>query len=1274
MKYVLTSVLIVLSFSSLLGVNFYSRGSAYYLNNLDSWRTNRDGSGSPPGSFTADNQVFYVQNTHAMTASAKWTVSGTNSYVIVENGGQITTGLFDHQITGRVNNGGTYKVTNDTYSNLGWGGNGYLEDNSTFIINPTGGTISFKDKVSYGNLTVTSGIADISGDSEGFEVRGTLLLNGGVFEGAQTEAQVLSIANIHVQSGSFYGSDGAGDASYNISGNVTVTGGGFYGSTGSGVCTYNIGGNLSISGGSFYGSYRNSNDLAANVYNIYGSFTHTAGYYYAVNRVQGGYPSYTLYGTGKNLGLGDLSQDSYACHSIEIASSASYTMTANVPMGSSKTFSLRGSLDAGSYQLKATGASVLFRIYGTIKTANPNGLNGSTATTFSSTNNPTVDLWAPLECTVEYTASSSQTITPRTDYRNLTISGAGTKTINGAVTVATAFSIGGPLSINASTISSGSLAVNASVTVNAGVTIYINGSMSGNSTISGGNVTIGGSGSQLTLRALNVNNITLNRALGSRMYANVQTVNLVLTQGTFEIGDYTFTITGTVSGSGSWAGGNNSKLTVGGSGSSFYLPAGMVLHTLSCSRSPAVVMNGNLTLKDLNLLTGELKVMPNNTLSVSGTMYWTSGVLTSSYTSTTVMAAGSTNGDIYPFNDGNLTIECSGRTCTLGGSMSVQTLTLNSGTLSIGGNLLTIVSALLPNGGILQGGTSSKLGINSTSYDVSIPSVVLNTLYQGGDHTYLDGHMTVDDIYLLRGVLDLDQTQLTIQRNISFVSTNEPVPSIIGGPGSALNYYSSNPDPQILPPFDLGSLNVNSAGGCIMGYASSVQQQIGLLGGNVDPNGMLDMVSGTTINRTQGMFASAPEFGESVNVMYFGTLSTGPEMPVADGVLSQLMLMGGGTRLTATQDIYLEDTLAMGPDCTLITNGHTLFMEPHTMVNAGFRALIFGTVQQNISINGIDAPYLGIQIDPGIEITGFSITHLPDAQSSGNGTGILRTWDIQGTPSAPVNLTFIWDITADNGIEFSPLNRALIYYRDEGPWTQAGNPQDVSMMIPRRIVVETPHFSQWTIGSEDNTLPVVLSAFTATINAQNNVCLLWQTQSETNMQGFYIYRAPNSDLEQAMIVSPLVPATNTSSTQTYMFTDAGLYEDGVYFYWLQSLDLNGESQFHGPVTVYFSVNGTGPEAPPIPLITSLKAIYPNPFNPVAFISYDLAKSENVSFYICNSRGQIIRTLEPGDTQPGTHRIEWDGRDERGVVCGTGVYIIRMRSGTNVYSMKAVLMK
>ncbi|NDP26126.1 MAG: T9SS type A sorting domain-containing protein [Flavobacterium sp.] len=61
----------------------------YYYNGIgsltatDSWGFNPDGSGSGPINFTSDNQQFFIRNTTAVTTSAAWIVSGTNSKIIL---------------------------------------------------------------------------------------------------------------------------------------------------------------------------------------------------------------------------------------------------------------------------------------------------------------------------------------------------------------------------------------------------------------------------------------------------------------------------------------------------------------------------------------------------------------------------------------------------------------------------------------------------------------------------------------------------------------------------------------------------------------------------------------------------------------------------------------------------------------------------------------------------------------------------------------------------------------------------------------------------------------------------------------------------------------------------------------------------------------------------------------------------------------------------------------------------------------------------------------
>lgn len=211
------------------------------------------------------------------------------------------------------------------------------------------------------------------------------------------------------------------------------------------------------------------------------------------------------------------------------------------------------------------------------------------------------------------------------------------------------------------------------------------------------------------------------------------------------------------------------------------------------------------------------------------------------------------------------------------------------------------------------------------------------------------------------------------------------------------------------------------------------------------------------------------------------------------------------------------------------------------------------------------------------------------------------------------------------------------------------------------------------ITEEEGPVPVELASFTATISAQNYVSLTWVTHTETGLSGYYVQRANTDDLAEAITISPMIDAHNASQMQTYTFTDEELYESGTYYYWLQSVDLDGSGDFHGPVSVYYNVNGEN-NPPEIPSVTELKAVYPNPFNPVAFIPYSIANETEVSFKIYNSRGQVVRSFELGTRLPGEYRITWDGRDYKGNALSNGVYHIRMIAGEGSYQRKAVLIK
>ncbi len=208
---------------------------------------------------------------------------------------------------------------------------------------------------------------------------------------------------------------------------------------------------------------------------------------------------------------------------------------------------------------------------------------------------------------------------------------------------------------------------------------------------------------------------------------------------------------------------------------------------------------------------------------------------------------------------------------------------------------------------------------------------------------------------------------------------------------------------------------------------------------------------------------------------------------------------------------------------------------------------------------------------------------------------------------------------------------------------------------------------------DEETLPVELSSFSAVLNAQNNINILWVTQTETGLAGYYILRGVTEDFVNAELISPMIEPTNTSQQQHYVYTDQSVSEPGTYYYWLQVSEMDGNNVLHGPTTVNFT-GQEGPGTPGIDLITGLHSVYPNPFNPSTTIGYGIAKAAEVTFSIYNARGQVVRTINQGMKQPNNYKLSWNGLDDNGVECSTGIYFIRMQAGKDSFTRKAMLMK
>ncbi len=309
-------------------------------------------------------------------------------------------------------------------------------------------------------------------------------------------------------------------------------------------------------------------------------------------------------------------------------------------------------------------------------------------------------------------------------------------------------------------------------------------------------------------------------------------------------------------------------------------------------------------------------------------------------------------------------------------------------------------------------------------------------------------------------------------------------------------------------------------------------------------------------------------------------------------------------------------------------------------------------------------------------ITGFTSTLDNTSNSYGGGTSIARTWSfrVYGTSDYTISFSYPAGLSGD---------RVQIWTRSSaGPasWNRIGGivtTSDVGGVRTAAFTVSSGKngpkaTTYYTIANEDQTLPVELSAFVGTYTTSNGITLSWTTQSENNLLGYNVFKNSVSDLATAERANfSLIAGTNTTQEHVYTYSDKDL-EANEYYYWLENIEMDGTSMMHGPVKVI--VTSTTPTDPVIPVRTALKAAYPNPFNPSTTVSFDLAKDSQVNITVYNAKGQIVKSLFNGNKNAGQFRLEWNGQDNNGKSCTSGIYFIKMNAGEYSSIKKVMMMK
>jgi len=109
------------------------------------------------------------------------------------------------------------------------------------------------------------------------------------------------------------------------------------------------------------------------------------------------------------------------------------------------------------------------------------------------------------------------------------------------------------------------------------------------------------------------------------------------------------------------------------------------------------------------------------------------------------------------------------------------------------------------------------------------------------------------------------------------------------------------------------------------------------------------------------------------------------------------------------------------------------------------------------------------------------------------------------------------------------------------------------------------------------------------------------------------------------------------------------------------------SWFREEIKRYMDLGG-----PPLKFLISRN--YPNPFNGITHIDYQVPVNNHISIIIYDIMGREIKTLMDQVQIKGMHTVDWNGKSENGELVSTGVYLLQFTSNDFSDKKKMVFLK
>lgn len=171
------------------------------------------------------------------------------------------------------------------------------------------------------------------------------------------------------------------------------------------------------------------------------------------------------------------------------------------------------------------------------------------------------------------------------------------------------------------------------------------------------------------------------------------------------------------------------------------------------------------------------------------------------------------------------------------------------------------------------------------------------------------------------------------------------------------------------------------------------------------------------------------------------------------------------------------------------------------------------------------------------------------------------------------------------------------------------------------------------------------------------IATTWTTTVAVPQDGFHVYRAVGDDGQYVRVT-----AEPLHGEAPFLYLDEDVVPGQTYSYRIETVDAFGSASMHGPVSARMTSRT---------FRTELAGAHPNPFARDTDVAFALGAEGRAHLRVYDVTGRLVRTLVDEERAVGEYRVQWDGRDNRGLRVARGVYFVRLHAGDRTATRRVV---